>query len=49
MAHVSVATTVVTHTLAAFREDVNAAEWLTLRMASPYAGHGSSCGRGGGG
>jgi acyl-CoA thioesterase II len=45
MAHVSVATTVVTHTLA-FHEDVNAAEWLTLRMASPYAGHGSSYGCG---
>jgi acyl-CoA thioesterase-2 len=45
MAHVSVATTVVTHTLA-FHEDVNAAEWLTMRMASPYAGHGSSYGRG---
>jgi acyl-CoA thioesterase II len=45
MAHVGVATTVVTHTLA-FHEDVDAAEWLTLRMASSYAGHGSSYGRG---
>jgi acyl-CoA thioesterase len=45
LAHVSVATTVVTHTLA-FHEDVNAAEWLTLQMDSPYAGHGSSYGRG---
>jgi len=45
MAHVTVNTTVVTHTLS-FHEDVNANDWLTMRMSSPNASHGCSYGRG---
>jgi len=45
MAHVSLNTTVVTHTLG-FHEDVTATDWLTLRMSSPNASHGCSYGRG---
>jgi acyl-CoA thioesterase II len=45
MAHVTISTTVITHTIS-FHEDIDAANWLTLQMASPYAGHGCSYGRG---
>ena len=45
MAHVSVNTTVITHTLS-FHEDIIAADWMTLRMSSPNASHGCSYGRG---
>jgi acyl-CoA thioesterase len=45
MAHVSISTTVIAHTLS-FHEDVDASQWMTLHMESPYAGHGCSYGRG---
>jgi acyl-CoA thioesterase II len=45
MAHVSLSTTVICHTLS-FHEDVNAGEWMHMQMDSPYAGHGCSYGRG---
>lgn len=45
MAHVTINTTVVTHTLS-FHEDVDAGDWLTMRMSSPNASHGCSYGRG---
>jgi acyl-CoA thioesterase II len=45
LAHVTISTTVVTHTLS-FHEDVNAADWLTFHMQSPNASHGCSYGRG---
>lgn len=45
MAHVSVSTTVVTHTLS-FHEPFHAGEWLLLDQRSPYAGRGRSFGRG---
>jgi len=44
MAHVSISTTVVTHTLT-FHEDVDAGAWLLLDHESPYAGRGRSYGR----
>jgi acyl-CoA thioesterase len=45
MAHVSISTTVITHTVA-FHEPVPAGEWLLLDHDSPYAGRGRSYGRG---
>jgi acyl-CoA thioesterase II len=45
MAHVTLSTTVIDHTLS-FHEDVDAGQWMALQMASPYAGHGCSYGRG---
>ena len=44
MAHVSVSTTVVTHTLS-FHEPFHAGDWLLLDQRSPYAGRGRSYGR----
>lgn len=45
LAHRTIATTVVSHTLT-FHEDVRAGEWLLLDQASPYAGRGRAHGRG---
>jgi acyl-CoA thioesterase-2 len=45
LAHVTINTTVVTHTLS-FHEDFDASDWMALRMLSPQAGHGCSYGRG---
>ncbi len=45
LAHVSIATTVITHTLT-FHEPFDAASWLLLAQESPYAGRGRSYGRG---
>ena len=45
MAHESISTGVVTHTLS-FHESVNAAEWLLLAQQSGYAGHGRTYGSG---
>ena len=44
MAHVSISTTVVTHTLT-FHEPVDAGRWMLLDQSSPYAGRGRSYGR----
>jgi len=44
MAHVSISTSVITHTLT-FHEPVDAGSWLLLHHSSPYAGHGRSYGR----
>ena len=44
MAHVSISTTVVTHTLT-FHEAVDAGRWMLLDQSSPYAGRGRSYGR----
>jgi len=44
MAHVSISTTVVTHTLS-FHEPFRASEWMLLDQRSPYAGRGRSYGR----
>ncbi|MHB1446348.1 MAG: acyl-CoA thioesterase, partial [Acidimicrobiales bacterium] len=44
LAHVSFATTVLTHTLT-FHEPFRAAEWLLLAQEAPYAGRGRSYGR----
>ena len=44
MAHVSIATTVLTQTLA-FHEPFTADEWLLLDQRSTYAGRGRSHGR----
>ncbi len=44
MAHVSISTTVVTHTLS-FHEPFRASEWMLLDQSSPYAGRGRSYGR----
>lgn len=43
-AHVSVSTTVLTHTLT-FHEPFSAADWLLLRHEAPYAGRGRAYGR----
>jgi len=45
MAHVSIATTVLTHTLS-FHQPVRASEWLLLDQRSTYAGSGRAYGRG---
>jgi acyl-CoA thioesterase-2 len=45
MAHVSISTTVLTHTLT-FHEAFAAGDWLLLAQESPYAGRGRSYGRG---
>lgn len=44
MAHVSISTTVVTHTLS-FHEPFWAGDWMLLDQRSPYAGRGRSYGR----
>jgi len=44
LAHVSVSTTVISHTLT-FHEDVDAGQWMLLAHESPYAGRGRSYGR----
>ena len=44
MAHVSISTSVLSHTLT-FHEPINAADWLLLAHESPYAGRGRSYGR----
>jgi acyl-CoA thioesterase-2 len=44
LAHVSIATTVITQTLT-FHEHVDAGDWLLLAHASPHAGRGRSFGR----
>jgi acyl-CoA thioesterase-2 len=44
MAHVSISTTVLSHTLT-FHEPFNASDWLLLSHESPYAGRGRSYGR----
>jgi acyl-CoA thioesterase len=44
MAHVSISTTVVTHTLS-FHEPFRASDWMLLDQRSPYAGRGRSYGR----
>ena len=44
MAHISISTTVVTHTLA-FHEPFDVRAWLLLAHESPYAGGGRSYGR----
>lgn len=44
MAHVSISTSVLTHTLT-FHEPVDAGEWHLLAHESPYAGRGRSYGR----
>lgn len=45
MAHLSISTSVLTHTLS-FHEPVDAGEWYLLAQSSPYAGRGRSYGRG---
>ena len=45
MAHVSISTSVLSHTLS-FHEPVNAGDWYLLAQSSPYAGRGRSYGRG---
>lgn len=45
LAHVTIATSVITHTLT-FHEPFDAGEWLLLAQESPYAGRGRSYGRG---
>lgn len=45
LAHVSISTSVVTHTLT-FHEPFDAGQWLLLAQESPYAGRGRSYGRG---
>jgi acyl-CoA thioesterase len=45
LAHVTISTTVLSHTLT-FHEDFDAGEWMLLAQESPYAGHGRSYGRG---
>jgi acyl-CoA thioesterase len=45
MAHVSISTSVLTHTLS-FHEPVDAGQWYLLAQSSPYAGRGRSYGRG---
>jgi acyl-CoA thioesterase II len=45
MAHVSISTSVLTHTLS-FHEPVEAGAWYLLAQSSPYAGRGRSYGRG---
>jgi acyl-CoA thioesterase-2 len=44
LAHVSISTTVLTHTLT-FHEPFDASDWLLLAQESPYAGRGRSYGR----
>jgi len=44
LAHVSISTTVLSHTLT-FHEPVDASSWLLLAHESPYAGRGRSYGR----
>ena len=44
MAHVSISTSVLTHTLT-FHEPVDASQWHLLAHESPYAGRGRSYGR----
>jgi len=44
LAHVSIATSVITQTLT-FHDEFDAGEWLLLVHRSPYAGHGRSFGR----
>ena len=44
MAHVSISTSVITHTLT-FHEPFAAADWLLLSHHSPYAGRGRSYGQ----
>jgi acyl-CoA thioesterase len=44
MAHVSISTTVVTHTLS-FHEPFDAGDWMLMDQRSPYAGRGRSYGR----
>jgi acyl-CoA thioesterase len=45
LAHVSISTSVITHTLT-FHEPFDPGEWLLLAHESPYAGRGRSYGRG---
>jgi acyl-CoA thioesterase-2 len=45
LAHVTISTSVITHTLT-FHEPFHAAEWMLLSQESPYAGRGRSYGRG---
>jgi len=45
LAHVSISTSVVSHTLT-FHEPFDAGQWLLLAQESPYAGRGRSYGRG---
>ncbi|MEY2432740.1 MAG: hypothetical protein QOC92_2465 [Acidimicrobiaceae bacterium] len=44
LAHSSIATTVITHTIA-FHEPIDASEWMLLSHESPYSGRGGSYGR----
>ena len=44
LAHVTISTTVLTHTLS-FHEPFDASQWLLLAQESPYAGRGRSYGR----
>jgi acyl-CoA thioesterase-2 len=44
LAHVTIATGVITHTLT-FHEPFSASEWLLLAQSSPYAGRGRTYGR----
>ena len=44
MAHVSISTSVLSHTLT-FHEPVDAGAWHLLAQESPYAGHGRTYGR----
>jgi acyl-CoA thioesterase len=44
MAHISISTTVMTHTLT-FHEPFDASAWLLFALESPYAGRGRSYGR----
>jgi acyl-CoA thioesterase II len=45
MAHVSISTSVLSHTLS-FHEPIDAKNWYLLAQSSPYAGRGRSYGRG---
>jgi acyl-CoA thioesterase II len=45
LAHVSISTSVITHTLS-FHEPFDPSQWLLLSQESPYAGRGRSYGRG---
>jgi acyl-CoA thioesterase-2 len=44
LAHVSISTNVLTHTLT-FHEPFRASQWMLLAQHSPYAGRGRSYGR----
>jgi acyl-CoA thioesterase II len=44
MSHVSISTSVLSHTLT-FHEPIDASQWYLLAQESPYAGRGRSYGR----